>query len=197
MRDLQTSVDRHVGFNNPLVGNDIIEIVESVDTFSMDEPTNTAILDAFTAYPDLNAIYIQAAGINGCIEALRTIGRLYPVGDPEHIVIAVNDTETGSVRAMRDGYLDAFGTHTCRTLGDVTVKLMLNHTLLGESIPKEAPVPMKLVTTDNLDTIEVLRGTPIWPDLPPGDWAKWPVLDSSELGVPTPTVNMRKALLDY
>ena len=197
MRAMVSSQRRHAGFRRPVDQCDRITVMESPDAFSTDAATYDAVMDAFTAHPELDAIFIHGAGINGAVEALRTIGRLYPVDHPDHVVLAINDSETGSEVNMRDGYLDAFGTHGCRDLADEVVKLALLHLVLGQPVPKLTDVPMKVVTTDNIDTIKVLGGTPVWSMLPKADWARWPVLDSTELGILTPTVNMRMELLGY
>jgi hypothetical protein len=40
-------------------------------------------------------------------------------------------------------------------------------------------------------------GTIAFTEMPLGKWADWPVLDTKSIGLPTPTIEDRKKLLNY
>ena len=46
-------------------------------------------------------------------------------------------------------------------------------------------------------TAQMYGVTPVWPYLPAKRWNLWPVFDTTELGISTPTVAERKELLGY
>jgi len=80
------------------------------------------------------------------------------------------------------------------------VKNALHFVVLGQPVIKDIPVPMDIVTLDNIDSLTQFGCTPIYSKLPVawGDnWALWPVLDTSEIGVDIPTKAMRIELMGY
>lgn len=155
-------------------------------------------MDAFTTHPDLNAVYETDGGGGEAIAGLRAGGRLYPVGDPDHIVFMNNDCDTGSVEAVKAGHVDATSTHGWRDLTDMTAKLILTHLYMGTPVPHDLPVPIVIFTPENIHTVKQYGITPIWPWLPEEQYDLWPVMDTTEIiGLPTPTKVMRMEYMDY
>jgi len=154
-------------------------------------------IDAMTADPTINAIFVQNGGGPGAVEAVRTLGRLYPVDHPDHVVLALNDTDSGVMKALEEGYLDGFGTHGGYHLGFLGVQTALTSVCCGAPVPKVIPVPLDVVVSENKDTLMCYGATPIWPWLPVGKWELWPVLDFTELGVAIPTVELRMKYMGY
>jgi len=197
MRSLDIEQERHTGFRKPVDQCDLITVMESADTDFTDEKTADLVIDAFTAYPELNAIYVHGGGGTGAIEGLRAIGRLVPADDPNHVITALNDCDTVTVEALDEGRLDAFGTHGPWDLGDTAVKLALTYAVLGQPVVARVDIAMQVCTIENIDTLRQLGGPAAWPRMPAGQWDLWPVLDATELGIETPTVEMRMQLQGY
>lgn len=191
MRSSPSSVDRHVGFHRAVDGHPLIIVTESPDSQWSDEVAASLVMDAFTAQPELNALYVHGGGSSGAIEGLRGIGRLLPYGDPDHVIIATNDCDTRVVEAMDDGQLDAFGSHGPRDLVDITVQLAFTKVILGKSVPKDVAIPMTMVTPENIDTLMLFGSLAAWPRMPQGQWDLWPVLDASSIGIEIPTEAMK------
>ena len=155
-------------------------------------------MDAFTAHPELNALYCHGGGGSGAIEGLKAIDRLLPPGDPNHVITAFNDCDTVTVETLDAGKLDAFGTHQSWDLCDTVVKLALTYVVLGKEVPGNIDIPMQLITVENIDTLEGrVLGAPVYPRMPTGKWDLWPVLDATGLGIETPTKAMRMELQGY
>jgi len=183
MRSQDLDQERHCGFRCPVDQCDLCTVIETPDCQWSDELAASLVTDAFTAHPELNALYAHGGGGSGAIEGLRAIGRLVPPGNPDHVITAFNDCDTLTVETLDAGNLDAFGTHQSWDLCDVVVKLAFTHTILGQPIPGKIDVPMKVITRDNIDTEEgSVLGAPVYPRMPVGQWDIWPVLDTS-LGV--------------
>ena len=58
-------------------------------------------------------------------------------------------------------------------------------------------LPMAVVTAENIETIKIFGATPCYVWMPAGQWDLWPVLDTSDIGLSSPTVEMREQLKGY
>ena len=198
----QSSMDRHVGFHAAVDPCPLITVIESSNTQWSDELGGEFTRDAFTAHPELNGLFVHGGGCTGAVEALNSLGRLYPPDDPRHVIIAVNDVDTRVLDTMDAGNLDACGSHTGNELWELATLNMFNYVVLGQPVPKRTTVPMVVITPENVDTVMLggeydLGRLAAWPRLPANQFDSWPVLDGSKLGITTPTVEMRKQLLGY
>ena len=197
-RAFQTCQDRHTGLHAACDPHPMVRVTESgPEDLGSSELCMNHCIDAMTADPTINAIFVQDGGGPGAIEAVRTLGRLYPVGHPDHVVLAFNDTDSGVMTALEEGYLDGFGTHGGYHLGACGVQAMLMHLCVGAPTPKVIPMPLDVVTYENKDTLMCYGTTPIWPWLPVGEWELWPTLDFTELGLGIPTAELRMKYLGY
>lgn len=171
---------------------------ESADTFWSAEATASSIMDAFTAHPELNAIFAHggAQGV-GSVEGLKAIARFFPPGDPNHVIIMFEDQDSTVFQALLGGELDVLGAHTCYPPPDITVKLMFTDLILGQPVPRDIWIPVPRVTLDNLYTLRPYGGPCAYPLMPKAQWDLWPVLDTSELGIEAPTKAMRMELQGY
>jgi hypothetical protein len=66
-------------------------------------------------------------------------------------------------------------------------------------LPRRVLLPMPLLDGKMIDTptAHMWGGTVAFTEMPVGKWNEWPVLDTSKIGLPTPTVADRKQLLGY
>ena len=196
-RSAESSVLRHQGFHKGLADHPMITVTESADSNYVTELMAEFVLDAMTAEPTINALFQQGGGTSGPIEALRSMGRLKEIGDPDHVIIATNECDNEIVEAMYEGYIDAFCTNSPLPQVNVSVCQIFNSVVLGQSVAKENWMPMVVITPENISTTQQFGAPAAWAKLPYGKWDLWPVLDVTELGVNIPTTEQRQELLGY
>ncbi|MDQ0394437.1 sugar ABC transporter substrate-binding protein [Labrys monachus] len=211
MRSLPICQARHHGVGLGLAGSPLVKVVESVDTAGQPEVMTKAIQDAFARYPDIKAIYPQFGDAGAIIEGLRAVDRLAPAGDPNHVVVVLQDIDKAMLAPLRDGTFDYTVSNNPWHQIDVVVKQFLWHTVLkqpladGDAIsgkvklPRRVLLPMPMLTGKTIDTdaAHMWGGTVAFTDMPLGKWNEWPVLDTREMGLPTPGLDDRKRLLGY
>jgi ABC-type sugar transport system substrate-binding protein len=205
-RSAPLCVERHNGLVMGLGDEGIVEVVESVDTAGAPEAQIKAIQDAFARYPDIKGIYPQFGDAGATIEALRSVGKLAPAGDPNHVMVILQDIDKAMLTPLRDGTFDATVSNNPWHQVDVVLKQFLWHTVLqqpltedGSGLPRRVMLPMPLLDKDTIDTekAHMWGGTVAFTDMPLGKWEYWPVLDTTSIGLPTPTIEDRKRLLGY
>jgi hypothetical protein len=82
-------------------------------------------------------------------------------------------------------------------MAQAVVQLMFNHLVLGESVPKETVIPMIRLTAENMDTSTMFGVKTNYLLYPYGEWGQYPVMDLTEIGIPTPTLARRADLMGY
>jgi ABC-type sugar transport system substrate-binding protein len=198
-REVQDSVYRHQAFHRVVDQCPLITVTESPDSMWSADISSSLVMDAFTAYPELNAIFAHGGdSAPGGIEGLRAIDRLYPAGHPDHVIVATNDVDDLFIRKMDEGFADACGTHSMPDLDQGPICLMINNIILGQPIPKEFFPPMYLLTSENYERMYVYGVLAAWPKLPQ-DHDLWPVMDMREFGsaFEIPTKERRMELVGY
>jgi ribose transport system substrate-binding protein len=205
-RSAPLCVERHNGLMMGIGDSGIVQVVESVDTAGAPEAQTKAIQDAFARYPDIKGIYPQFGDASATIEGLRSVGKLAPQGDPNHVTVILQDIDKAMLTPLRDGTFDATVSNNPWHQVDVVVKQFLWHTVLqqplvdsGAGLPRRVLLPMPFLTKDTIDTkaAHMWGGTIAFTDMPLGKWQFWPVLDTSSINLPTPTLEDRKRLLGY
>jgi len=184
------AIKRHQGYHNSMENHPLITLYEGPDTRWKNDEAMNAVLDIFPTHPELNAIacpYDMTPGIN---EALRTIGRLYPVGDPEHVLVTTMAGEPEVLDHIREGLVDGCVAHSPWEIADVMTKIMLNYVCLEQPVPEQYfLIPTFMITADNIDNPR--WGAPmLWGDMKRSaeNFDLWPILDTAEIGVETPTI---------
>ena len=193
----ESSRFRHDGFHKGIANHPLITVTESPDTAWSTEVMGTFVMDAMTADPTINATFQHGGGTVGIIEAIRTLGRMYPTGHPDHVIIATNEDDTEIVDAMDEGYIDTFCTNSPMCQHAIGVCNMFNYLVLGQSVPKENWMPMQLITLENTQTQREFGLPASWSRLPKGAWDLWPVADVTEYGLEFPTLAKRMELMGY
>jgi ABC-type sugar transport system substrate-binding protein len=205
-RSAPLCVERHKGLMMGIGDSGIVQVVESVDTAGAPEAETKAIEDAFARYPDIKGIYPQFGDAGATIEALRAVGKLAPIGDPNHVTVILQDIDKAMLTPLRDGTFDATVSNNPWHQMDVLVKQFYWHTVLkqplvtsGSGLPKTVFLPMPFLTKDTIDMqkAHMWGGTVAFTDMPLGKWNEWPVLDTTSIGLPVPTLDDRKRLLGY
>lgn len=205
-RSAPLCVERHNGLMMGIGDSGIVQVIESVDTAGQPEAQIKAIQDAFASYPDIKGIYPQFGDAGATIEALRSVGKLAPIGDPNHVAVILQDIDKAMLEPLRDGTFDATVSNNPWHQMDVLVKQFLWHTVLkqplttdGTGLPRRVMLPMPFLTGETIDTpaAHMWGGTVAFTDMPLGKWEEWPVLDTTSIGLPVPTLEDRKRLLGY
>jgi len=198
-RSLQTAQDRHTGFHKGVDSCELIKVTESEDSNWSPEKAADIVANSLTADPTINAVFSHGGEAPGVVQGLRSINRLLPLDDPNHVIVATNDIDPLVAKSIDDGLVDACGSHQACDLMDVATQVAFHHVVLKQkamTIPKRIAVPMYVITKENINNLKML-GLPTYPKLPTKAWDKWPPHDCSEIGIPYPTIEMRKKLLGY
>lgn len=138
--------NRKDGFNEQLkkVAPDV-EVIEQ--TANWDGPTSANVaLTVLSGNPNIAGIYLATDTLyyDPVSSALKSRGRLVPVGQPAHIPVVAIDGGSGALKAIRDGYLDATISQPVTDYGKFGVGY-LQAALKGE--------PMKVGPTDHNSTV--------------------------------------------
>lgn len=185
---------RHQAFHEVVDGNPLIVVTESGDTqWSLDKGMEF-VATAFPADPKLNVIFSHDTVCVGAVEALRTIGRLYPVGDPRHVPIFGTGEFPTAVDYIREGYIDGVAAHSPWEVVDAMVKTMLLNTACGLPVARYTELQTYLVMKEDLNSPRWGQ-TRVWGDMVRENvnFDEWPLLDlPAEYGIVTPTVDMKR-----
>lgn len=152
-------LERHEGFADRCkeLG---ITIVSSLPTEWDNEEAYKAVLDAFQANQDINAIF-EASDIamhSGVSAALDQLSKYIAVGEKGHIIITSVDGGPNGLQAVREGYIDAMAEQGLLVMGSEALETVLT-AINGDTI-KNNHVQLKpvAVTKDNADSDE------LWPN---------------------------------
>ena len=179
-------VSRIDGFYEAIQDHPLITVTDGPEAVEFEVALN-AVSDFMPSHPEYNTIYTNGSMHIGAIEALKNLGMYYPIGDPNHINLFGLDDTPAAVEALRGNYLDGCVGNTPWAVGDLTAKAVLTQVCLGETIPKTMYLPVDAITPDNVDTSPYgvdMRWGPMLEQEP--DPTKWPILDMSSFGMPTP-----------
>ena len=92
--------------------------------------------DLVNKHPDAVALYSQCSFYaTGYIPALKEIGRLKPVGDPDHLIYGSIDGDPYAHQQVRDGLEDVEVTHAIAEWGGVTAWAAILYAS-GAELPK-------------------------------------------------------------
>jgi ABC-type sugar transport system substrate-binding protein len=195
-RALQTSQDRHAGFHKAVDKSDLITVTESEDSNWSPDKAADIVANALTADPTINAIYSHGGEAPGVVNGLRAIKRLLPLKDPNHVIVATNDIDPLVAKAIDEGLVDACGSHQACDLMDIATQVAFTAVVLKQPVPKRIVVPMYVITPQNINNLKML-GLPTYPKLPVKAWDQWPPLNCAQIGIPTPTKELRKKTAGY
>jgi ABC-type sugar transport system substrate-binding protein len=199
MRDMKTAQLRSEGFHKVIDTVPWISVIQSADTDWAEEKTATITADLVIAHPEIRAVFHHGCGGAGMVPGLESIGKLTPLDDPEHIIIASNDTEIAMWDNVKAKRADTFSTHgTCEPV-DVALQVAYTSVILGQPVKSFYQCPFLMVDASNIDTVKI-AGVPPAAGLPRARWDTWVPLDPARepnYGFPQPTVALRKQLQGY
>lgn len=158
---------------------DKVNIIEGPDCSWQAEKALNAVVSAWPAHPEWDAIYQPGGMTPGVIEGFRQIGRLYPAGHPDHVFFLTCDEDPGNCQALREGYVDVIAAHDHWCMSDVVVKAMINSVCLGKPVPELIRIPSFAITKENIDSPKWGEDV-FWGEKDRSDFDSWNVLDTSE-----------------
>lgn len=147
-----SGLERHEGFVQKAeeLG---LTIVASLPTEYKMDLAYSAVLDAFQANPDINAIFIPSdnACYSGVESALRQLDKLIPVGDEGHIILTSVDGGPQGLEGVRNDFIDGIAAQS-KLLMSEEAMLLAYKAVTGEpienSIIRILPTP---VTKENVE----------------------------------------------
>lgn len=145
-------LERHQGFSTR-AGELGINIVASLPTEFKNDNAYNAVLDAFQANSQINAIFVASdnALYSGVESALLQLGKLVPFGEEGHIIITTVDGGPQGLEGVRSGYIDAIAAQSKLLMSEEAMNLALK-TVKGETVDDNIiRIPPTQVTTDNVD----------------------------------------------
>lgn len=145
-------LERHVGFADRAkeLG---INIVSALPADFKNDVAYNCVLDAFSANPNINAIYIPSdnACYAGVESALSQLGKLIPVGEPGHIMIVTVDGGPLGLEGIRNGYVDAIAAQSKLLMSEEAMSLALK-IVKGEAVEQNIiRINPTKVTKENVD----------------------------------------------
>jgi len=175
MGDIKTIIaqQRAAGFKEAVEKNPNLKYVNSRVTDWGPEGANAATEDFITADPDLFAIFEHSDGMaQGVIAGLKANGKLYPVGDPKHIILVSIDGAPYGHQAIREGWLDLSMEQSPYAMASIVTKgaLMVAQGIklpeIGKGVIAVEPVEITAETVD-MPTLWGNYGIPhdeVWPN---------------------------------
>lgn len=130
-----------------------LNIVASLPTEYKMDLAYSAVLDAFQANPDINAIFIPSdnACYSGVESALRQLDKLIPVGEEGHIILTSVDGGPQGLEGVRNDFIDGIAAQSKLKMSEEAMQLAYN-VVTGveneETIVRILPTP---VTKENVE----------------------------------------------
>ena len=185
---------RFQGLVDSTKDNPRIEIISSGNNQWNPDIAMASVLDAFPTNPQLNAVFEMGGMGGGVIEAFRTLGRLYPVGDPNHVPFVTIDDVPATCTGIKDDIVDMCAVHSPWDEYTLATYVLLDSVCLGmTNLQKDIYLASYPVTKDTLYQPKYGdgRAPAVWGEMYniEPDYNEWPILTYENEGWwPTPSV---------
>jgi ABC-type sugar transport system substrate-binding protein len=197
LRTMDSAVKRHNGLHKAIDGNPLITVLESADTGWANETCSEMTAELFMANPELNAVFCPGGGDAGMMEGLAQIGRLVPIGDPEHVIVATHGDNRRTYEGLVNNEVDMIVGSSPWQLVDPLIKSAFRYVVLGQDVQHMNYYDCPTITNENWMEQFQFGGTSLFPLLPLDDFSGYPVLDTSSVGIVAPTLAERMELMGY
>ena len=147
-------LQRHTGFSERAMALGI-SIVAALPTEFKNDTAYNAVLDAFQANPNINAIFVPSdnALYSGVESALRQLGKLVPLGEKGHILITTVDGGPQGLKGIRNHFIDAIASQSKLVMSEKAMDLALmaaKGETIKESIIRIQPTPVTITNVDDI-----------------------------------------------
>ncbi len=145
------AINRRDGFEQalqPYTGR--IEVVSRIPTEWSQEKALAGITNALQAHPGIDLIFASSdLLLPSVVSALKSKGRYFRIGDPQHVTLGSFDGDATAYRLLREGYLDATGVQDVAFDTAATVQAVLDQRA-GKSVPETILDPGFVLHQGNL-----------------------------------------------
>lgn len=128
------------------------------------EKAYDAVVSYMKTHPEINVIFSASDVMDpGIVSGLKAVGRLYPAGDPRHVVVVSIDGGPEGLDLVRKKYVTAVFSQQPYLIGVWAVKVLQQHIEgRSEDIPKALFFSGDVVTFENINTFHNLWGDQKW-----------------------------------
>ncbi len=146
---------RHNGFRDGIKeGGDLCEVVVEVPTEWKAELALAGTVNAFSARPDINAVFSPSDGMFPAVVAgMRQQNVWFKRGEPGHVLTATLDGAREGLDGIKDGYVDMHAVQDALETGRQCVRAAVK-LANGEKLPSDKWLdPGYIVTPENFDEL--------------------------------------------
>ncbi|WP_434309932.1 sugar ABC transporter substrate-binding protein [Hominifimenecus sp. rT4P-3] len=151
-----SGANRTRGFTEELEQYPDIEIVARQNGNLQLDKAQDVMIDILQANPNIDAVWCSGdTNAQGALQAMRRSDRLLAAGEEGHIILVSADGAPESLKAIRNGYLDACISQNPIGMGRVAIDMIVDYWENGR-LPEKTfyPYPLFTVTADNIDSEE-------------------------------------------
>ncbi|KAA0114675.1 sugar ABC transporter substrate-binding protein [Mycolicibacterium sp. P9-22] len=160
---IPSAMARKEGFRSVIGQHPGLKIVASQDGGYDTDQSFKVMVDILQANPKIDAIFAtNDAEAIGVTAALKSQGRFFPVGHPEHVVLLGADGSKPAIEDIRNKVQDATLSLNPIKSADKAVDIVAALEA-GDPVESEIIWPTMLITTDNINSQEVAEYG-IWSD---------------------------------
>ncbi|MGV0807967.1 sugar ABC transporter substrate-binding protein [Mycolicibacterium setense] len=160
---IPSAMARKEGFRSVIAQSPGLKIVASQDGGFDTDQSYKVMVDILQANPKIDAVFAtNDAEAIGVTAALKSQGRYFPVGHPEHIILIGADGSKPVIEAIRGGVQDATMSLNPIKSAKKAVEVVAD-LQAGRQVSKEIIWPTQLITTENIKSPEV-AAYGIWSD---------------------------------
>jgi len=126
--EASNSRERRDGFNEEAAKQGNMDILFEAKCDWDNMKAYNSVLDLIQKYPECNAINSQSdAMLKGITQALQQQDRLFPAGDPKHVIITSIDGDATACDMIRKGWVDHDAEHNSALHVDIAVKVIIDY----------------------------------------------------------------------
>jgi len=101
--------------------------------------TYDATVTALAQYPNLDAAHAPSDyPAIGIVEALKANGKLFPIGDPKHVILVTIDGDPVALDWIRGGLADGVMTQDPIAMGTIVIDKLATYSIRGKAVPLDA-----------------------------------------------------------
>ena len=127
--------DRKEGFESVLKRYPDIQLI-SRPTDTLQEKARAVVGATLSQFPDLDAMHGPTDSLTqATLPALKSAGRLAPVGDKKHVILTSIDGDPIAIKWIKDGTLDASISQDPVAYAQICVEMLDKYSVKGKAVP--------------------------------------------------------------